>query len=127
LLAFPFFARLAPPPPAPPPPSASLHDTDAAALTAPSSDPAELAGKPDRFAYLLTLQEHIEPAEPPDASLLDADILEEAGDLVDDLVEGLDLGLDLPTGLERFVSPLTDLLGRLQQLRSDLEGSGGSP
>jgi hypothetical protein len=90
-------------------------------------DVEELAGKPDRFSYLLTLQEHIEPAEADDASLLDADILEEAGELVDDLVEGLDLGLDLPTGLERFVSPLTDLLGRLQQLRSDLEGSGGSP
>lgn len=85
----------------------------------------ELAGKPDRLAYLLTLDEHIEPVEPEDPSLLDDDILADADELMDDLVEGLDLGLDLATGLERFVSPLTDLLGRLQAFRSDLEGNAG--
>jgi len=85
----------------------------------------EVAGRPDRFAYLVTLNEHIEPTEPEDASLLDEDILDDATGLIDDLVEGLDLGLGLATGLERFVDPLTSLLGRLHQFRSDLEGGSG--
>jgi hypothetical protein len=74
----------------------------------------ELAGRPDRFAYVLTLREFIEPVEPEDASFLDSDILDEAQGLVDGLVEGLDLGLDFASGLDRFVPQLTDLLGRLQ-------------
>lgn len=88
-------------------------------------DIRELAGRPDRFAYLLTLDEHIEPVEPEDTSLLDDDILADADELMDDLVEGLDLGLDFATGLERFVSPLTDFLGRLQSFGSDPEDNGG--
>jgi hypothetical protein len=76
----------------------------------------DLAGKPERFAYVVTLREHIEPVEPEDTSLLDDDILGEARDLLDDLVDGLDIGLDFATGLERFVSPLGDLLGRLRQV-----------
>lgn len=76
----------------------------------------DLAGKPERFAYVVTLREHIEPVEPEDASLLDDDILDEAMDLLDDLVDGLNIGLDFATGLERFVSPLGDLLGRLRQV-----------
>ncbi|MFN8475295.1 MAG: hypothetical protein U0822_24140 [Anaerolineae bacterium] len=74
----------------------------------------ELAGKPDRFAYVLTLREYIEPVEPQDTSGLDADILGDATKLIDDMVPGLDLGLNLATGLEQFVAPLTELLGRLQ-------------
>ena len=34
--------------------------------------------------------------------------------LIDDLLDGLDIGLDFATGLERFVGPLTELLGRVQ-------------
>jgi len=75
----------------------------------------DLAGKPERFAYVVTLREHIEPVEPEDTSLLDDDILDEAMDLLDDLVDGLNIGLDFATGLERFVSPLGDMLGRLRQ------------
>lgn len=74
----------------------------------------DLAGKPLRFAYVLTLREHIEPVEPEPAGLLDAEILDQAGDLLDDLVEGLDLGFDFNTGLERFIEPLTGLLERLR-------------
>ena len=81
----------------------------------------ELAGKPQRFAYTLKLREYIEPVEPEDASLLDADILEDAENLIDDLIEGLDLGLNLPTGLEQFVSPLEALLARFQQFREDVD------
>ena len=74
----------------------------------------ELAGKPDRYAYVLTLREYIEPVEPEDTSFLDSDILDDAQGLIDDLINGLDIGLDFATGLEQFVGPLTDLLGRVQ-------------
>jgi hypothetical protein len=76
----------------------------------------EMAGKPERFAYAMVLREFLEPAEPDDLSLLDDGILDDATSLIDGLVEGLDLWPDLATGLERFVQPLTDLLGRLQEL-----------
>jgi hypothetical protein len=75
----------------------------------------ELAGKPERFAYVLILREYIEPVEPEDASLLETEISEDAQDLMDDLVEGLDIGLDFLTGLEQFVSPLSDLLNKLDE------------
>lgn len=82
----------------------------------------EVAGKPDRFAYLLTLNEYIEPVDPAPAPGLDDDILGDAAGLMDDLVDGLDLGLGLDTGLERFLDPLTSLLGRLQQLNGATGG-----
>ena len=75
----------------------------------------ELAGKPDRYAYVLTLREYIEPVEPEDTSFLESDILADAQGLIDDLLDGLDIGLDFATGLERFVGPLTELLGKVQQ------------
>ncbi len=74
----------------------------------------DLAGKPLRFAYVLTLREFIEPVEPEATGLLDADILDQADSLLDGLIDGLDIGLDFSTGLERFVEPLTGLLGRLR-------------
>lgn len=80
----------------------------------------ELAGKPQRYAYALTLREFIEPAEPEDASLLDGSILDDAAGLIDDLAEGLDLALGFATGLEQFVPPLTDFLARLTQFRDDI-------
>jgi len=83
----------------------------------------ELAGKPERFAYVLILREYIEPDEPEDTSLLDSEILDDAEGLINDLVEGLDIGLDFATGLERFVSPLGDLLARFQQFREDVESA----
>ena len=83
----------------------------------------ELAGKPDRFAYVLTLREYIEPVEPADASGLDADILGEAQSLVEGLVEGLDGGAEFAAGLARFVPRLTGLLGRLQDFHKALGGT----
>lgn len=74
----------------------------------------DLAGKPERFAYVLTLCEFIEPVEPEEASLLDGSILDEAQTLMDDLVAGLNIGLDFATGLERFAPQFSDLLTRLQ-------------
>jgi hypothetical protein len=76
----------------------------------------ELAGKPDRFAYVLTLREFIEPVEPEDASGLDADILGEARGLVDDLVKGIDGAAGFIAELARFVPRFTDLLGRMPKL-----------
>jgi hypothetical protein len=75
----------------------------------------ELAGKPNRFAYVLTLREHIEPVEPASAAALNAGILDDANSLLEDLVAGLDLGLTFPTGLEQFLEPLAGLLARLQE------------
>jgi hypothetical protein len=76
----------------------------------------ELAGKPDRYAYILTLREYMEPVEPADLSLLDTSILDEAEGLIDDLIQGLDIGQAFVAGLERFITPLGDLLTRLQSV-----------
>jgi hypothetical protein len=80
----------------------------------------ELAGKPERFAYVLILSEFIKPVEPEDTTALDISILDDAQNLINDLVPGLDFGLDFLTGLERFVSPLTDLLSKLQEFNSSV-------
>jgi hypothetical protein len=81
----------------------------------------ELAGKPDRYSYILTLREYIEPVEPEDASFLNSGILDDAGNLMDDLLDGLDLAVDFATGLEQFLNPLADMLTRLQQFRRSLD------
>ncbi len=84
----------------------------------------ELAGKPNRFAYVLTLREHIEPVEPESVSALNAGILDDANSLLEDLVAGLDLGLTFPTGLDQFLEPLAGLLTRLQEFnRSTNQGN----
>ena len=77
----------------------------------------DIAGKPQRYAYVLILREYIEPVEPEDTSFLNDDILDEVNDLMDDLIDGLDIGLDFATGLERFVEPLGDMLTRLRNFR----------
>ena len=82
----------------------------------------ELAGKPQRFSYVLTLREFIKPVEREETSLLDTDILSDASGLLDDLIEGLDLAPNFATGLEQFVEPLSRLLGRLQQFNRDNSG-----
>jgi hypothetical protein len=84
----------------------------------------DLAGKPERYVYVVTLQEYIEPVEPEDLSVVDSDILDDAEGLLDDLVEGLDIGLDFSTGLKRFLTPLTDLLGRLRQFSQGVDNAG---
>ena len=65
----------------------------------------ELAGKPQRYQYILTLKQHIEPVEPDDASLLDAGILEDAREIMDNLVAGL----EIVEQLSAFISRLTGL------------------
>jgi hypothetical protein len=86
----------------------------------------DLAGKPERFAFVMTLREHIEPVEPEDLSPLNTDILGEAQNLMDDLIPALNIGLDFPTGLDQFVSPLSDLLTRLQEFNKSVSNAGNS-
>jgi hypothetical protein len=75
----------------------------------------DLAGKPQRYAYMLTLREYIEPVEPESTSAVDEAIQAEALDIMDGMLPGLNIGLDFATGLERFVSPLSGFLQRLEQ------------
>jgi hypothetical protein len=84
----------------------------------------DLAGRPDRFAYVLALREFIEPAEPAEAEGLDANILDDAKNLVDGVVDGLDIGQAFATGLEKFVTSMGGFLSRLQQFRKDTGGGG---
>lgn len=84
----------------------------------------ELAGRPERFAYVLTLCEYIEPAEPQAAPALDGDILADAQGLMDDILAGLDLGLDFFTGLEQFVPALSGLLAQLAEFNEAISESG---
>jgi len=52
----------------------------------------QLAGKPERFAYVLALREFIEPVEPEEAApSLDSDILSDALDQISSLTAGLEI------------------------------------
>ena len=83
----------------------------------------ELAGKPERYAYLLTLREHQEPVEPAAAAGIDDDIAGEADQLVDDVANGLAALPGLVTGLEPFAGTLGGLLARLRELGGRVEQS----
>jgi hypothetical protein len=78
----------------------------------------QLAGRPDRYAYVLTLREFVEPVEPASSAALDADILGDATDLLGDVLDGLDIAVPFSSGLDQFVGPLTEMLGRLQAFRA---------
>ena len=80
----------------------------------------ELAGKTDRFAYVVTLREHMEPAEPADLSPIDTSLGDEALDALDGLVNGLDAALAFASGLERFVPLLGDFLQRVEKARQSV-------
>jgi hypothetical protein len=74
----------------------------------------ELAGKPQRFSYVLTLREFIKPVDPAPAPGLDADILGDALARVGDIVNAIAAVQALATGLEPFVPLFSNLLTRLQ-------------
>ncbi len=82
----------------------------------------DLAGKPERFAYVLTLREFIKPVAPEDTSGLDLGILDEAKQLVDGIVGGLNIAQAFATGLERFVPILSGFLTRLQRAQGPAGG-----
>jgi len=75
----------------------------------------QLAGKPERYGYILTLREFIKPVAPADASALDTSILDDAKGLVDGIVDGLSIADAFATGLEKFVPILSGLLNRTKQ------------
>lgn len=74
----------------------------------------DLAGTQQRYGYLLTLREYIEPVEPANSAAVDASILDDVTADLGDLVAGLDVLPLMETGLERFIEPLGGLLKRLQ-------------
>ena len=76
----------------------------------------EVAGKPQRYAYTLTLREFIKPVEPEDRSALDSDILKDAAGLMDNLTAGLGM-LDK---LSEFVPRLTAMGEALKRLAQEL-------
>lgn len=80
----------------------------------------EIAGKPQRFAFTLALREYIEPVEPENLSALNTDILDEAGDLMSELLDRLDIGFEFANQLERFANSMSDLLGRLQEFKKNI-------
>jgi hypothetical protein len=84
----------------------------------------ELAGKPDRYLYVLTLREHTEPVDPSPTPAPGVDDLlgAEAADLMDALAGALDLAPLFATGLEPFVGRLGELLQRVQAANA---GGGG--
>ncbi|SDR60336.1 hypothetical protein SAMN05519103_06776 [Rhizobiales bacterium GAS113] len=74
----------------------------------------ELAGKPQRFGYTLTLREFIKPVDPAPATGLDTSILSDAADRIKGVVDGIAAAQALATGLEKFVPQFSALLARLQ-------------
>src|SRR5712692_11686659 len=54
----------------------------------------DLAGKPQRYAYVVTLREYIEPIVAQDTSPLEAAIKDDAKNLMDGMLPGLTVGLD---------------------------------
>src|SRR5579864_624202 len=61
----------------------------------------QLAGKPERFGYILLLREFIKPAAPEDASAIDGSILGDAQNLLGGIVDGLGMAQAFGTGLEK--------------------------
>jgi hypothetical protein len=79
----------------------------------------ELAGKPQRFGYVLTLREYIKPVDPAPATEtgIDTDILGDALDRVNTIADGIALVQNFATGLEPFVAKFSDLLGQMQSIK----------
>jgi len=65
----------------------------------------DLAGKPQRYAYVLTLREYIEPVAPEDLSALNTGILSDALGALDSLTAGLGLAEQLSA----FIHQLTEI------------------
>ncbi len=78
----------------------------------------ELGGRPERTAFVLSLRQFLGPAEPEDTAVLDPNILSDAAELMNQLVDGLALGQAFVTGLEEFVETLSPFLERLRTLNA---------
>lgn len=78
----------------------------------------QLAGKPERYSFLLTLCEYIKPIEPEVVSGIDTNILGDAQNLLNGVLGGLDIGQAFATQLGDFTSKMSNFLQRLQQFRN---------
>ncbi|GJH28944.1 hypothetical protein [Caballeronia novacaledonica] len=82
----------------------------------------DLAGKPQRFAYTLTLREYIEPVKPQTLNVADndllGDILDDARDKIDEIADGIAAIDSIAPQFERFVTQISDLLARLKAAAS---------
>lgn len=76
----------------------------------------DVAGRPERTAFVISLRQFLQPAEPENLQPVDTGILDDASALMDQLVGGLALGQEFVTGLQRFVGTLSGFLDRLQAL-----------
>jgi hypothetical protein len=74
----------------------------------------EVAGKPERFAYVLILREFIKPVEPEDVSQVNTDAAADALRQMKDLVNGLTTGFDILKQVSTFASRLTTLNQQLK-------------
>ena len=70
----------------------------------------ELAGKPERYSYVLTLREFIKPVEPETAPALDTDILGDALNQLNNLTNGIEI-----------LGQLSDVISRLAKLTEELQ------
>lgn len=74
----------------------------------------ELAGKPERYAYVLLLREYIQPIAAEKAAAVDADVQTEGLDLTGGLISGLAaLDTSFVTQLQHFSTSLTSIVHRL--------------
>lgn len=89
----------------------------------------DLAGKPERFAYVLTLREFIEPVEPTTtAGPLDTSSLGDSLDQLntDVLTDALAQLENLTSGLE-ILNQLSDVIAQLTQRTAELQQSANKP
>lgn len=73
----------------------------------------DLAGKPLRYGYILTLKEYIEPVEPEDISALNSGILDDALGAIDSITDALG-----------FTDQLSQFIGQLNGLNEALQREG---
>jgi len=73
----------------------------------------EIAGKPERFAYVLTLDEYNKPASPQTTSSIDSDVAGDAQSLTNGMLPGLSSGPAIAAGLTKFVTQLSSMLAKL--------------
>ncbi|MDQ4023920.1 MAG: DNA circularization N-terminal domain-containing protein [Actinomycetota bacterium] len=77
----------------------------------------EVGGKPARYAYTIVLREHVEPVVPEPDLGIDLGLLEDAQELIGDVVDGLTLGAELVEAVTSFAAQLGDFYERVQALR----------
>ena len=80
----------------------------------------ELAGKPQRYAYVVTLAEYIEPTKPAEADLssLDPSILADAANAVGAMTSAIAAGQAFASGLAKFIPKFTSLLSRVHKAQA---------